>query len=119
MPYNMGEYYERVSDYDLEYQSQSELDIPFWCELVMRYTPRRVLELACGSGRRHRLSSCLTNMCSIVWNFSPCPANEYLRKIPLNMVTAILGGMTHFMAEERKPESHCWAGHTLARAAYR
>src|SRR5258708_8552604 len=51
MPYNMGEYYERVSDYDLEYQSQSELDIPFWCELVMRYTPRRVLELACGSGR--------------------------------------------------------------------
>lgn len=51
MPYNMGEYYERVSDYDLEYQSQSEQDIPFWCELVMRYTPQRVLELACGSGR--------------------------------------------------------------------
>lgn len=51
MPYNMGEYYERVSDYDLEYQSQSEQDIPFWCELVMRYTPERVLELACGSGR--------------------------------------------------------------------
>jgi SAM-dependent methyltransferase len=51
MPYNMGEYYERVSDYDLEYQSQSEQDIPFWCELLMRYTPQRVLELACGSGR--------------------------------------------------------------------
>ena len=51
MPYDMGEYYERVSDYDLEYQSQSEQDIPFWCELVMRYTPQRVLELACGSGR--------------------------------------------------------------------
>jgi ubiquinone/menaquinone biosynthesis C-methylase UbiE len=51
MPNNMGEYYERVSDYDLEYQSQSEQDIPFWCELVMRYTPTRVLELACGSGR--------------------------------------------------------------------
>ena len=51
MPYNMGEYYERVSDYDLEYQSQSEQDIPFWCELLMRYTPERVLELACGSGR--------------------------------------------------------------------
>ena len=51
MPYNMGEYYERVSDYDLEYQSQTEQDVPFWCELVMRYTPRRVLELACGSGR--------------------------------------------------------------------
>ena len=49
--YNMGEYYERVSDYDLEYQSQTEQDVPFWCELVMRYTPQRVLELACGSGR--------------------------------------------------------------------
>src|SRR5947209_8798947 len=51
MPYDMGEYYERVSDYDLEYQSQTEQDVPFWCELVMRYTPQRVLELACGSGR--------------------------------------------------------------------
>lgn len=51
MPYDMGEYYERVSDYDLEYQSQSEQDLPFWRELVMRYTPQRVLELACGSGR--------------------------------------------------------------------
>src|SRR5881392_667072 len=51
MPNNMGEYYERVSDYDLEYQSQSEQDVPFWCELVMRYTPQRLLELACGSGR--------------------------------------------------------------------
>ncbi len=51
MPYNMGEYYERASDYDLEYQSQTEQDVPFWCELVMRYTPQRVLELACGSGR--------------------------------------------------------------------
>jgi hypothetical protein len=44
MPYHMGEYYERVNDYDLEYQEQSEQDIPFWCELVMRYTPQRVLE---------------------------------------------------------------------------
>ncbi len=51
MPYDMGEYYERVEDYDLEYQSQSELDLPFWRELVMRYTPQLVLELACGSGR--------------------------------------------------------------------
>src|ERR1700694_85324 len=51
MPHNMGEYYERVSDYELEYQSQTEQDVPFWCELVMRYTPQRVLELACGSGR--------------------------------------------------------------------
>ncbi|GLV58384.1 methyltransferase [Dictyobacter sp. S3.2.2.5] len=51
MPYAMGEYYEQVNDYDLEYQSQSEQDLPFWRELVMRYTPSRVLELACGSGR--------------------------------------------------------------------
>ncbi|QBD80687.1 class I SAM-dependent methyltransferase [Ktedonosporobacter rubrisoli] len=51
MLYELGEYYERVDDYDLEYQSQSELDVPFWRELVMRYTPQRVLELACGSGR--------------------------------------------------------------------
>src|SRR5713226_741224 len=51
MPYAVGEYYERVNDYDLEYQEQSELDIPFWRELLMRYTPERVLELACGSGR--------------------------------------------------------------------
>lgn len=51
MVYAVGEYYERVSDYDLEYQSQSEQDLPFWRELVMRYDPQRVLELACGSGR--------------------------------------------------------------------
>src|SRR5947207_2958307 len=51
MPYNMGEYYEHASDYDLEYFSQTEQDVPFWCELVMRYTPQRILELACGSGR--------------------------------------------------------------------
>ncbi len=51
MTYAMGEYYERVSDYDLEYQEQTEQDVPFWRELVMRYTPQRVLELACGSGR--------------------------------------------------------------------
>ncbi|GAC1364476.1 MAG: class I SAM-dependent methyltransferase [Ktedonobacteraceae bacterium] len=51
MPYAMGEYYEHVADYDLEYQNQSDLDVPFWRELVMRYTPQRVLELACGSGR--------------------------------------------------------------------
>jgi SAM-dependent methyltransferase len=51
MLYDMGEYYERASDYDLEYQSQTQQDVPFWCELVMRYTPQRVLELACGSGR--------------------------------------------------------------------
>jgi SAM-dependent methyltransferase len=51
MPHDMGEYYKRVDDYDLEYQSQSLQDLPFWRELVMRYTPTRLLELACGSGR--------------------------------------------------------------------
>ena len=51
MTHNMGEYYQRVSDYDLEYQSQTEQDVPFWCELVMRYIPQRLLELAFGSGR--------------------------------------------------------------------
>lgn len=51
MSYHLGEYYERSDDYDLEYRSQSEQDVPFWRELVMRYTPQRVLELACGSGR--------------------------------------------------------------------
>lgn len=51
MAHHLGEYYERVSDYDLEYQGQSEQDIPFWRELVVRYTPQRALELACGSGR--------------------------------------------------------------------
>ncbi|BCL81847.1 antibiotic biosynthesis protein [Ktedonobacteria bacterium brp13] len=51
MPYKMGEYYEQVDDYDLEYQSQSEQDLPFWRELLTRYAPERVLELACGSGR--------------------------------------------------------------------
>ena len=51
MPYTMGEYYERIDDYDLQYQQQSEQDVPFWRELVTRYVPQRVLELACGSGR--------------------------------------------------------------------
>ncbi len=51
MPHEMGEYYKRVDDYDLEYQSQSQQDLPFWRELVMRYDPTRLLELACGSGR--------------------------------------------------------------------
>lgn len=49
--HDMGEYYEHVNDYDLQYQAQSEQDLPFWQELLMRYMPERVLELACGSGR--------------------------------------------------------------------
>ena len=51
MTYANGEYYESADDYDLEYQSQSEQDVPFWLELVRRYAPSHVLELACGSGR--------------------------------------------------------------------
>nr|BBH90085.1 type 12 methyltransferase [Thermosporothrix sp. COM3] len=51
MPYAVGKFYEQVSDYDLEYQSQSEQDVPFWRELLQRLAPKRVLELACGSGR--------------------------------------------------------------------
>src|SRR6185312_4449877 len=51
MSYAVGEYYEHADDYDLEYQSQSEQDVPFWRELFMRYLPQRALELACGSGR--------------------------------------------------------------------
>ncbi len=51
MTYAVGEYYEHADEYDLEYQSQSEQDLPFWKELVMRYLPQRALELACGSGR--------------------------------------------------------------------
>jgi SAM-dependent methyltransferase len=51
MVYKTKEYYEQVSDYDLESMNQSKLDIPFWNELIKRYMPRHVLELACGSGR--------------------------------------------------------------------
>nr|BBH93840.1 methyltransferase [Thermogemmatispora argillosa] len=51
MTYCVGEYYERAEDYDLHYQSQSEQDLPFWQGLIEEYRPRRVLELACGSGR--------------------------------------------------------------------
>ena len=69
MPYNMGEYYEHASDYDLEYSGQTEQDVPFWCELVMRYTPQRVLELACGSGR-------------IGIELLHCPGNSQLEGLP-------------------------------------
>lgn len=49
--YFVGEYFDHVDDYELECRSQSEVDIPFWRELIERYMPARVLELACGSGR--------------------------------------------------------------------
>ena len=42
--------YERPEDYDLEHEGDDE-DIRFYLELVKRVRPRRVLELASGSGR--------------------------------------------------------------------
>jgi SAM-dependent methyltransferase len=42
--------YERPQDYDLEHEGDEE-DIRFYTDLVTRLRPRRVLELASGSGR--------------------------------------------------------------------
>src|SRR5215218_5957766 len=42
--------YKRPGDYDLEHEGDDE-DIGFYRRLVERLRPRRVLELACGSGR--------------------------------------------------------------------
>ena len=42
--------YERPADYDLEHEGDNE-DIDFYVNLVTRLKPRRVLELASGSGR--------------------------------------------------------------------
>jgi SAM-dependent methyltransferase len=42
--------YRRPGDYDLEHEGDQE-DIGFYRRLVERLRPRRVLELACGSGR--------------------------------------------------------------------
>lgn len=42
--------YERPRDYDLEHAGDSD-DIEFFLDLVTRFRPRRVLEIACGSGR--------------------------------------------------------------------
>ena len=46
----MDSIYERPRDYDLEHEGDDE-DIHFYCDLVAELRPRRVLELACGSGR--------------------------------------------------------------------
>src|SRR5213082_1409674 len=51
MPYHMENIMSASMTMISNIRKQSEQDMPFWCELVMRYTPRRVLELACGSGR--------------------------------------------------------------------
>ena len=42
--------YERPIDYELEHVGDTE-DIAFFCRLARRLRPKRVLELACGSGR--------------------------------------------------------------------
>ncbi len=51
MTYQVEEYYRHIDDYELVCQSQSKMDIPFWREMIRRYEPASVLELACGSGR--------------------------------------------------------------------
>jgi len=42
--------YERPRDYDLEHQGDDE-DVEFYKRLIGRWHPRRVMELASGSGR--------------------------------------------------------------------
>src|SRR6476661_358630 len=37
--------------YDLENADDPAFDLPFWSDVVTRLRPRRVLELACGTGR--------------------------------------------------------------------
>lgn len=46
----MDTIYERPRDYDLEHEGDEE-DVRFYIQLVRRLRPRRVLELAAGSGR--------------------------------------------------------------------
>ena len=46
----MEEIYQRPSDYDLEHEGDEE-DVAFYLSLVERWRPRRVIELASGSGR--------------------------------------------------------------------
>jgi SAM-dependent methyltransferase len=45
------EIYRYPADYDLEQEAHSSSDIPFWCDLLRRERPRRVLEIGCGTGR--------------------------------------------------------------------
>lgn len=42
--------YRRPDDYDLEHEADRR-DVQFYCQLVSRFRPHRVLELACGTGR--------------------------------------------------------------------
>jgi SAM-dependent methyltransferase len=50
MPMRMEAIYERPRDYDLEHQGNDE-DIAFYFRLIERWHPKRILELASGSGR--------------------------------------------------------------------
>ena len=43
--------YARPDLYDMEYEGDSNRDVQFFARLLARVRPRRVLELACGSGR--------------------------------------------------------------------
>ncbi|MGH9372659.1 MAG: class I SAM-dependent methyltransferase, partial [Vicinamibacterales bacterium] len=43
--------YARPDVYDMEYEGASNHDARFFARLLARVRPRRVLELACGSGR--------------------------------------------------------------------
>lgn len=42
--------YARPGQYDLEHEGD-DVDVRFYIGLLDRYSPRRVLELVCGSGR--------------------------------------------------------------------
>jgi len=42
--------YQRPADYDLEHEEDGR-DVAFYCELVRRWRPARILDLACGNGR--------------------------------------------------------------------
>ena len=48
--HGMEAIYERPSDYDLEHEGDDE-DVEFYRRLLARWQPRRVMELAAGSGR--------------------------------------------------------------------
>ena len=50
MPVRMEAIYERPRDYDLEHEGDDE-DVAFYVRLLDRWRPRRVMELASGSGR--------------------------------------------------------------------
>jgi len=42
--------YQRLDDYDLEHEDDGR-DVSFYCEMVRRWRPARILDLACGNGR--------------------------------------------------------------------